>query len=126
RRHADFFLAFAESANMSAEGDYGRRYDLLPPEQDNLRAAIDWSVAAGEIELGLRLAVALENFWVIFDPFEGVRRFETLLAAGGDVPPILRGPGPALLRRLEPRLRQPRAGPPRVRREPGAVPGRRG
>jgi len=90
RGHAAFFLAFAESANMSAEGDYGRRYDVLPPEQENLRAAVDWSVAAGEIELGLRIAVALENFSVITDPFEGMRRFETLLAAAGDVPPILR------------------------------------
>ena len=90
RRHADFFLALAESANMSAEGDYGRRYDLLPPEQDNLRAAVDWLLASEEIELGLRFAVALENFWVITDPFEGVRRFEALFAAGGDVDPILR------------------------------------
>ena len=90
RRHAVFFLAYAESANMSAEGDYGRRYDLIPPEQDNLGAAIDWAVAVDEIELGLRIAVALENFWVITDPFEGMRRFETLLSARGEVPPILR------------------------------------
>jgi predicted ATPase len=90
RRHAEFFLALAESANMSAEGDYGRRYDVLPPEQDNLRAAIDWLLAAGEIALGLRFAVALENFWVITDAFEGMRRFEALLEAGGDVEPLLR------------------------------------
>jgi predicted ATPase len=90
RRHADFFLALAESANMSAEGDYGRRYDILPPEQDNLRAAIDWALEAGEIELALRIAVALENFWVITDPFEGVRRFEALLAESHAVDPILR------------------------------------
>jgi predicted ATPase len=90
RRHADFFLAFAESANMSAEGDYGRRYDILPPEQDNLRGAIDWALDAGEIELGLRLAVALENFWVITDPFEGMRRFEALLAESDGVDQILR------------------------------------
>jgi predicted ATPase len=54
---------------MSAESDYGRRYDILPPEQVNLRAAIDWLEAAGEIELAVRLASALENFWVIVDPF---------------------------------------------------------
>jgi predicted ATPase len=90
RRHADFFLAFAESANMSAEGDYGRRYDILPSEQDNLRGAIDWALEAGEIELGLRLGVALENFWVITDPFEGMRRFEVLLAESDGVDPILR------------------------------------
>jgi predicted ATPase len=90
RRHADFYFEYADSANMSAEADYGRRYDLLPPEQDNLRAAIDWFVGAGEIELALELAIALENFWVISDPFEGVRRFEELLRKGGNVPHIVR------------------------------------
>jgi predicted ATPase/class 3 adenylate cyclase len=89
RAHGEFFLALAESADMSAESDYGRRYDILPPEQENLRAAIDWLAAAGEIELALRLAIALENFWVIVDPFEGVRRFETLLAEGG-APKVVR------------------------------------
>lgn len=90
RRHTDFFLGVAESANMSAEGDYGRRYDILPPEQDNLRAAIDWLLSVSEIELALRLAVALENFWVITDPFEGKRRFEALLALSDELDPILR------------------------------------
>jgi predicted ATPase len=90
RHHADFFLALANEANLSAEGDYGRRYELVPPDQDNFRAAIDWSLGAGEIELGLRIAIALENFWVMHDPFEGVRRFESLLAKADDVDPILR------------------------------------
>jgi predicted ATPase len=83
RRHADFFLTLAESAAMSAEHDYGRRYDILPPEQENLRAAIDWLAAAGDLERALQLAIALENFWVIVDPFEGMRRFEALLGEGG-------------------------------------------
>jgi tetratricopeptide (TPR) repeat protein len=68
---------------MSAEHDYGRRYDILPPEQENLRAAIDWLAAAGDLEGALQLAIALENFWVIVDPFEGMRRFEALLGEGG-------------------------------------------
>jgi tetratricopeptide (TPR) repeat protein len=68
---------------MSAEHDYGRRYDILPPEQENLRAAIDWLAAAGDLEGALQLAIALENFWVMVDPFEGMRRFEALLAEGG-------------------------------------------
>jgi len=89
RRHAEFFLALAEEVDLSAEGDYGRRYELVPPDQDNFRAAIDWSLATGEIELGVRVAVALENFWVATDPFEGVRRFEALLSAG-EVPELLR------------------------------------
>jgi predicted ATPase/class 3 adenylate cyclase len=89
-RHAEFFLKLAESADLSAEAEYGRGHDVVIREQDNLRAAIDWAAATGRVELGLRIAVALENFWVTNDPFEGMRRFEALLAAGGDVPPILR------------------------------------
>jgi len=90
RGHAAFFLALAEEADLSAEGNYGQRYELVPPDQDNLRAAIDWALASGGIELGLRLAVALEQFWVIADPYEGVRRFEAFLARADDVPPLLR------------------------------------
>ncbi len=74
---------------MSAEHDYGRRYDILPPESGNLRAAIDWLAAEGDLERALELAIALENFWVITDPFEGMRRFEALLAEGG-VPDLVR------------------------------------
>jgi len=90
RRHAAFFLALAESAKLSAEMEYGRRHDLVLPEQDNLRAAIDRAAAVGDIELALGLAVALENFWVTIDPFEGTRRFETLLDAAGEIPAVLR------------------------------------
>jgi ATP/maltotriose-dependent transcriptional regulator MalT len=36
-------------------------------------------IASGEIELGLRLADALEQFWVVNDPREGMRLFSALL-----------------------------------------------
>ena len=62
----------------------------MQPETDNLRAALERAVFAGGVEDGYRLAIALENFWVTLDPFEGITRFETLFAAGGDVQPILR------------------------------------
>jgi tetratricopeptide (TPR) repeat protein len=35
----------------------------LDEENDNIRAALSWSIAAGEFELGLRLAGALVRFW---------------------------------------------------------------
>ena len=54
-------------------------------EQHNLRAAIDWATA-NDPELGLRLTVALENFWITNDPVEGMRRFEALLGRAGAVP----------------------------------------
>jgi len=91
RHHAEHYLHVAESANLSVEalGRGPQRHDIVIPEQHNLRSAIDWATET-DIELGLRLAVALENFWVTQDPTEGVRRFEALLARAEDVEPILR------------------------------------
>jgi tetratricopeptide (TPR) repeat protein len=91
RRQAEYLLALAESANLSlkslAQGP--QRHDLVLPEQHNLRGALDWTVES-DPELGLRLAVALENFWVTQDSTEGVRRFEALLERAGDVDLALR------------------------------------
>jgi predicted ATPase len=83
RAHAEFFVALGESEGMSAEHDYGFRYDVFPPERENLRAAIDWLASAGETELAVQLAISLENFWIITDPFEGIRTYERLLAKEG-------------------------------------------
>jgi predicted ATPase len=91
RRHAEFYLALAESAHLSAdEIDLGQHHELVIPEEDNLRAAIDWALASDEVVLGLRLAIALEQFWVTHAPYEGARRVETLLSASPEVPSALR------------------------------------
>jgi len=91
RRQAEFFLALAESANLSAEAiDLGPRPELVLPEQDNLRAALDWAAEAGETELGLRLAIALEQFWVAAGPYEGARRVEAFLDRAADLPDVVR------------------------------------
>jgi predicted ATPase len=91
RRHAEFFLALAESANLSAEAtDLGPRPELVLPEQDNLRAALDWAAEAGEIELGLQVAIALEQFWVAVAPYEGARRVQAFLDRAADLPDVVR------------------------------------
>ena len=90
RRHADFFRALGIEAGMSAEGGYEAHRELVPPDQDNFRAAIDWALEAGEIELAAEIAISLENFWVTVDPFEGARRFAAILERADDVDPILR------------------------------------
>jgi predicted ATPase len=93
RRHAALFLTLAESANLSVEAIEARgaeRIDLVRPEQANLRAALQWALEH-DPELGLGLAVALEQFWVTQDPFEGIRWFEGLLARAEDAPLVLRG-----------------------------------
>jgi predicted ATPase len=91
RRHAEFFLALAMSANLTAEADGEQDHELVVGEQGNLRAALDWALETGEIELGLRLAIAAENFWATHSPVEGQRRTAALLArAREDVPAKLR------------------------------------
>ncbi|TMK95879.1 MAG: adenylate/guanylate cyclase domain-containing protein [Actinobacteria bacterium] len=90
RRHAEFFLALAQSAHLAAdEIDLGQHHEIVIPEQDNLRAALDWALD-GDALLGLRLAIALEQFWVTHAPYEGARRVESLLSASFEVPPALR------------------------------------
>ena len=53
RRHAEAFLALAERE---------RDLDVLAREQDNFRAALDWSLTQGS-QAGPRLARALGRFW---------------------------------------------------------------
>jgi tetratricopeptide (TPR) repeat protein len=49
---------------------------------------MDWATAA-DVQLGLRLAVALENFWITQDAREGIRRFELLLERAEGIDPLL-------------------------------------
>ena len=81
RRHAEFFLDVANSANLNS-GDLapgGQRLQIAFDDQDNFRSALEWTLRTGQLELGLGLATALEQFWVSNDPEEGVRWFEALL-----------------------------------------------
>jgi predicted ATPase/class 3 adenylate cyclase len=64
RRHAEWFLALAERADVEARtGDQAAWFDLLDADNANLRAAIDWAQETGDAELRLRLATALWGFW---------------------------------------------------------------
>jgi predicted ATPase/DNA-binding SARP family transcriptional activator/DNA-binding CsgD family transcriptional regulator len=64
RRHAAFFLTLAERTEPEVKGErQEERLVRLEREHDNLRAALGWSFSQGEPELGLRLAVALWEFW---------------------------------------------------------------
>jgi len=64
RAHAVWSLGLAERADE----ELGRRHqkatlDVLDVEHDNLRAALEWARAAGEIDIALRLVTALATFW---------------------------------------------------------------
>ena len=53
-----------------------------------MRAVLDWSLEAGDAELGASIAVALEQYWVSVNPHEGIRRLGELLER--DLPAPLR------------------------------------
>jgi len=90
RRHAEHYLAVAESTNLSVEGEGEEHHDLGRLEQANFRAALGWAIASGAYEISLPLASALENFWVYQDPFEGNRWLEAVLDGADEVDPKLR------------------------------------
>ena len=90
RRFAEHMISIAESANLASDSEGEQSYDLATAEQDNARAALAWTIQSGQIELGLKLALALDNFWTTHDPREGARWFDSLLVRGVDLPPRLR------------------------------------
>jgi predicted ATPase/class 3 adenylate cyclase len=90
RRHAHHYLAVAGSANMTADAVGRQNPELVRLEKANLRAALAWAVAHTDVDLGLRVAVSLENHWVHADPFEGAQWFETLLANANGIDAKLR------------------------------------
>ena len=88
RRHAEYFRALAATLGLTHEGiEFGetQRYDVAIAEHDNVRAAIDWALEADPV-LGLRLATALENYWISHSPFEASRMFEELVEQADDMP----------------------------------------
>jgi tetratricopeptide (TPR) repeat protein len=61
-----------------------RWFDVLEADHDNIRAALDFAVASGEADLGLRLAAATWRFWQARGHLhEGKRRVEEVLALPG-------------------------------------------
>jgi predicted ATPase/transcriptional regulator with XRE-family HTH domain len=63
RRHALYFLEFAEGIRPELDGpEQSEGFKRLEEEHNNLRAVIDWACDSGEVEVGLRLAIAAESF----------------------------------------------------------------
>jgi predicted ATPase/class 3 adenylate cyclase len=93
RRHAEYYVLTAERAEeriLTGEEE-SELIGRLEAENDNLRAALAWCAAAGELELELRLASALSLFWVIRGHLtEGRRWLEEGLSRSGGAPQPLR------------------------------------
>ena len=87
-RHAGYYLTLAEAAEQELKGpwqaDWLRR---LESERDNLRAALLWAHGSGQAQVGLRLAGALQWFWLMRGYFtEGRTLLARALAAAGGSP----------------------------------------
>jgi predicted ATPase len=86
RAHAEYFRALAEHAEPELRGAGQVAWIArLETELPNLRAVLEWSLAGGEGETGLRLAGALCGFWFLRNHVaEGRTWFERARAAGRD------------------------------------------
>jgi len=81
RRHATYFLDLAEAAEPNlSRSDQTVWLNQMSADHDNLRAALGFSLAQGEPDLGLRLGGALWRFWHASGQMsEGRRWLEQLL-----------------------------------------------
>lgn len=88
-RHAAFYVALAERAAPELEGGLQEPWlDRLALDLDNLRASIRWAVDHGDADLGLRITVALHQFWVFRDGItEGRQALRTVLVMPGAASP---------------------------------------
>jgi predicted ATPase len=64
RRHVRRYLALAEQAEPRIKGqDQGEWLDRLEAENDNLRAAIGWSLETSDAQAAARFGYALAMYW---------------------------------------------------------------
>jgi len=82
RRHAHHLLALAEEAEPELRRSALRRWQYrLRRDEGNLRAALRWAVEGGDVEVGLRTAGALWDYWHYWAELrEGRGWLESLLA----------------------------------------------
>jgi len=85
RRHAAYFLEFAEARGV--RGAFDDHLHELAREHDNLRAALETFRGDGETAAQLRLARALARFWYRGGHLrEGIANLEAALEHAPDVP----------------------------------------
>jgi non-specific serine/threonine protein kinase len=73
-RHCAWLLELAERAEPDLSGrDAVRWLDRLEQERENVRAALTRSIEREMAEVGLRLAGALTQFWLVRGPYREIR-----------------------------------------------------
>jgi predicted ATPase/DNA-binding CsgD family transcriptional regulator len=87
QQHAQYYLELAERSYSEIKQENRNPWlDLLEFENDNFRAALQWSLDTGELSLGKRIAAALWNpFWWLYGHIpEGSYWLEIFLRSGGN------------------------------------------
>jgi predicted ATPase/DNA-binding NarL/FixJ family response regulator len=81
-RHLQCFLRLTEETLPKLSGPYQRLWlNWLEDEYHNICAALVWAQESDQIEVGLRIAIAIYQFWTIRDYVEeGLTWMERLLA----------------------------------------------
>jgi tetratricopeptide (TPR) repeat protein len=87
QRHFDWVLALAERGEEGLRGpEQARWLERLDAEQPNCLAALAWSVERGRLDLTLRLAGALAEYWYLRGGYaDHLALLEAGLAAEGDL-----------------------------------------
>jgi predicted ATPase/DNA-binding CsgD family transcriptional regulator len=81
-RHLARYLHLIEETDTKVRGKYQQLWlDWLAGQYGNIRAALSWALESEQIETGLRMGIALYQFWTIRDYVEeGLAWLERLLA----------------------------------------------
>ena len=91
RRHAEHLLGCVERADRVMPRP-DRWWEPFEREWGNLRAALAWTVEAGEARLGMRLGGELFGYWMLRGQIgEGIAWLVRLLAVGVNEPAVIRG-----------------------------------
>ena len=79
-RHAAHFLALAERAGPElSRAEQARWLDRLAEEGDNLRAALDWFLARGQLDAAIRLGWAIHRAWWVRGQLAEWRRWRAAI-----------------------------------------------
>ena len=94
RRHAEYYVALAESAESALVGpDTSNTLDALEREYDNFRAVFHWALEGDpdDLHLGLRLAGAMYRFWNMRGHLSEARQWlDRALPLSTDQPAVVR------------------------------------